>query len=279
MLFSLSRVFSVVAISFCLQATVSSAIPHSSRLNALLPRGDDYNNGQVAWTDMTSGDGQKDGKDTNGVPYIKYLIDYYVNKFSSEDRVGVFWTGGTMTEDDYDNIYEFIESETRLDNHGKIFKDVFDNNYLTNEMGIDTSNQNNLYWRSIYRASKALAAGATNGKAYVYLNPAGCRTIFSPASQTPLDEDPAHDGEATVGEVWAYVELPMLMRNTNVNQIISFYKQGRKFVTNIEWDVTTDTQYPRTYLSDLAMDAVPITLPASANRASMKRSGMVGGGW
>lgn len=29
---------------------------------------------------MTSGDGQKDGKDTNGVPYIKYLMDYYVNK-------------------------------------------------------------------------------------------------------------------------------------------------------------------------------------------------------
>lgn len=55
----------------------------------------------------------------------------------------------------------------------------------------------------------------------------------------PFPEDPAHDGEATVGEVWAYVELPMLMRNTNINQIISFYKQGRKFVTNIEWDATT----------------------------------------
>lgn len=50
-----------------------------------------------------------------------------------------------MTEDDYDNIYEFIESETRLNNHGKIFKDVFDNDFLQNEMGIDTSNQNNLY--------------------------------------------------------------------------------------------------------------------------------------
>lgn len=29
----------------------------------------------------------------------------------------------------------------------------------------------------------------------------------------------------------------MLMRNTNINQIVSFYKQGRKFITNIEWDV------------------------------------------
>lgn len=113
--------------------------------------------GQVAWTDMTSGDGEKTGKDTNGVPYVKYLIDYYVNKVKAEDRVGVFWTGGTMTEDDYDNIYEFIESETRLNNHGKIFKDVFDNDFLKNEMGIDSSNQNNLYWRGIYRASKGLS--------------------------------------------------------------------------------------------------------------------------
>lgn len=62
-----------------------------------------------------------------------------------------------MTEDDYDNIYEFIESETRLNNHGKIFKDVFDNDFLKNEMGIDSSNQNNLYWRGIYRASKGLS--------------------------------------------------------------------------------------------------------------------------
>lgn len=69
-------------------------------------------------------------------------------------------------------------------------------------------------------------------------NPLHCLLNFLP-------EDPAHDGEATVGEVWAYVELPMLMRNTNVNQIISFYKQGRKFVTNIEWDVTTVSSLTR----------------------------------
>lgn len=108
----------------------------------------------MSWVDMTSGDGHKDQKDSDGIPYVKYLIDSYMNKASQEDRVSVFWTGGTVTEDDFDNIYEFIESETRLDNHGKIFKDVFDSDFFQSEMGVDVTNRDNLYWRGLYRASK-----------------------------------------------------------------------------------------------------------------------------
>lgn len=49
--------------------------------------------------------------------------------------------------------------------------------------------------------------------------------------------DPTVGGQATVGEVWRFTELPTLMRNLNINQIISFYKDGDQFKTTLEWDV------------------------------------------
>lgn len=96
----------------------------------------------------------------------------------------------------------------RLDFKGKLFSDVFDFNFFQSNMNLGTE-QNNLYWRAMYRASKgkqtrynsfkwisrlrlivffstALAAAATNGKAYVYMNNNNCRTLFSP-SQHPQD--------------------------------------------------------------------------------------------
>ena len=64
----------------------------------------------IQWTDWTSGDGTRDGKDTDGISYIKPLTNEYTEKCpESIDRVGVFWAGGSTTEDDFGNVEEFIE--------------------------------------------------------------------------------------------------------------------------------------------------------------------------
>lgn len=86
-----------------------------------------------------------------------------------------------------------------------------------------------------------MAATATNGIAYVYLRSECGRTIFSPSSQSPKNNDEAAGGESTNGEIWYYAELPTLMRNLNIKQIYTFYKPdgSRKFVTHLAWDVDT----------------------------------------
>lgn len=95
-------------------------------------------------------------------------------------------------------------------------------------MGLSESNKDGKWWRAINRASKALAASANGGTAYVYLNANNCRNLFSPPSQNPQDSDPDHGGQATNGEIWYYAELPTLMRNLNVNKIVTFYKTKRE---------------------------------------------------
>ena len=49
----------------------------------------------ASWTDWTAGDGMRSGNDTDGIPFIKDLIEKYVAKVPDpNDRVGVFWAGG-----------------------------------------------------------------------------------------------------------------------------------------------------------------------------------------
>lgn len=190
---------------------------------------------------MTSGDGQKSGRDSDGIWYIKDAVEAYTAQFPDpSDRVGVFWGGGGMTEDDFDDIDQFIE--INLEGQGKKFVDVFSYNLLKKE-GIDPDNQDNKYWRGVNRISKALAVSCSGGTAYVYMKPNGCRTLFSPPSQNPQDSDPTHGGQATNGEIWYYAELPTLMRNLKVSKIVTFYKTKRtpgnppKFVLDTQWDV------------------------------------------
>jgi hypothetical protein len=95
----------------------------------------------------------------------------------------------------------------------------------------------------------ALAASATNGDAFVYLRSECGRTIFSPPSQNPQNNDPAANGESTNGEIWYYAELPALMRNLNINKIYTFYKPtgSRKFEVKLAWDaenVRATLMYP-----------------------------------
>ena len=208
----------------------------------LKPLGD-----SVKWTGWTSGDGTKDGKDGDGVSYIKTLIETYITKYSDPtQRVGVFWAGGSTTEDDFDNVDEFIESYT--DDNGKKFTDIFDINMMTS-MGLDEKNKDGRWWRAINRASKSLAAASSGGTAYVYMNANNCRNLFSPPSKTPLDSDPDHGGQATNGEIWYYAELPTLMRNLNINKIVTFYKTKRepgkppKFVQTTQWDVAVVSSF------------------------------------
>lgn len=145
-----------------------------------------------------------------------------------------------MTQDDFDDIDEFIESYTN--DKGKKFSDIFSINELEG-MGLSHSNINGLWWRAINRASKSLSATAHGSTAYVFMNNNNCRNLFSPPSQNPQDSDPNHQGQATNGEIWYYAELPTLMRNLNVRQIVTFYKtkreQGKppRFVQNAAWDV------------------------------------------
>ena len=251
----------------------------------------------VKWTDWTSGDGTKDGKDSDGISYIKTLIESYIGKYPDPaNRIGIFWAGGSTEQDDFDNVDEFIESYT--DDNGRVFTNIFDINTMTS-MGLSESNKNGLWWRAINRASKALAASASGGTAYVYMNPNNCRNLFSPPSQNPQDSDPAHGGQATNGEIWYYSELPTLMRNLNVNKIVSFYKTKRepgkppKFVQTTQWDVSVvsrqlstrlvhkmmltkeqNTDKPRDLIPDIAMDASPIVLPAAAGRPPLKRNAL-----
>jgi hypothetical protein len=67
--------------------------------------------------------------------------------------------------------------------------------------------------------------------------PTNSRTIFSPPSQHPQDFDPAAGGQATNGEIWYYSELPTLMRNPSISQIIMFYQEGGIFKQVVAWDV------------------------------------------
>lgn len=63
-----------------------------------------------------------------------------------------------------------------------------------------------------------------------------------------VPDDPDHDGAATVGETWRYAELPMLMRNLNVEQIISFWKQeDGSFSQHVEWDAERVRPNPSPY--------------------------------
>ncbi|KAL8685335.1 MAG: hypothetical protein Q9224_005858, partial [Gallowayella concinna] len=234
----------------------------------LVPRaeGDGGIGNDITWTGMTSGDGQKSGKDSDAIWYIKDAVEEYTAQHPDpSDRVGVFWGGGGMTDDDFDDIDEFIEG--RLGGRGKKFIDVFSYDTLKNKGGIDAGNQNNKYWRGANRVSKALAASCSGGTAYVFMKPNGCRTLFSPPSQNPQDSDPVHGGQATNGEIWYYAELPTLMRNLNIQKIVTFYKTKRtpgnppKFVQNTQWDVDRPGDKKRTDLQDIAMDATPIQLP------------------
>ncbi|KAH8659000.1 hypothetical protein BGZ61DRAFT_540341 [Ilyonectria robusta] len=237
----------------------------------LQPRVDDPFGGQVAWTDMTSGDGANSRGDSDKIWYLQDFITKYLDRIPAENRNGVFWAGGSTSEDDFDYIDEFIESPTRLDSQGVKADMVYPLSDFQ-AMGLDGT-KTQLWWRAINRMSKALAASASGGGiAYVYLRPVNCRTIFSPPSQNPQDNDPDHGGVATNGEIWYYAELPMLMRNTNINQIVTFYKNGRKFETKVEWDATRDAAtHPRNEFDDIAMDASPIVLPAAAGRAPLKK--------
>lgn len=69
------------------------------------------------------------------------------------------------------------------------------------------------------------------------MQPVNGRTIFSPPSQHPQDNDPSAGGQATNGEIWVYSELPTLMRNPSISQIIMFYEDGGTLTQQVAWDV------------------------------------------
>ncbi|KAL8807856.1 MAG: hypothetical protein Q9200_004520 [Gallowayella weberi] len=224
---------------------------------------------------MTSGDGEKSGKDSDAIWYVNDAVENYTAQYPDpRDRVDVFWGGGGMTAEDLDDIDEFMEG--RLEGRGKKFIDVFSYEILKNKGGVDASNQNNKYWLGVNRVSKALAASCSGGTAYVFMKPHGCRTLFSPTSQNPQDNDPDHGGQATNGEIWYYAELPALMRNLKIQKIVTFYKTKRtpgnppKLMQDTQWDVNRPGDKKRTDLQDIAMDATRIQLLAEAGRGPLK---------
>lgn len=102
---------------------------------------------------MTSGDGTRSGGDTDKIWYLKDAINLYLARVQTDRRIGVFWSGGSTTPDDFENMDEFIESPTRLNMNGVKAEDVYPNEDLV-AMGLDQSNKNNLWWRAINRMSK-----------------------------------------------------------------------------------------------------------------------------
>ena len=70
---------------------------------------------------------------------------------------------------------------------------------------------------------------------YVASLPIPLFSVFSTSTDTFFLDDPTAGGQATNGEIFYYAELPMLMRNENIQQIKTFSKVNRKFVVNTEW--------------------------------------------
>ena len=155
----------------------------------------------------------------------------------------MYFTGGSNGQDDFNAMNNF--NRLALGGKGKFYYDISKAEYF-DQQGLeryDPNRQSNpLYWRAVYRSSKALASFSAGGTAYVYMKPNNCRTIFSPASQSPKDSDPNHGGQATNGEVWYYGELPVLMRNLRINKIIAFHLKDGASGTSID-DFTQDTQW------------------------------------
>lgn len=102
---------------------------------------------------MSSKDGTVAGSDSDKIWYLRDAINLLLSRIEPQRRNGVFWAGGSTSEDDLANIAEFIESPTRLKEKGVQFTDVVDHTDMQN-MGVDPSKPNNLYWRAINRMSK-----------------------------------------------------------------------------------------------------------------------------
>ncbi len=201
--------------------------------------------GQVQWTNLDCGDLIKTGKDPDGNWYTRRWLDAYWDKFEDpEEHVGLFWTGGLNSPDDFKAIYQF--NNLVLQNKGKLYYDIHTDQDFKDQ-GLDRKNKalkcEDLHWRAVYRASKAIAIGAMGGTAYIHIKPNNCRDIFSEHSQKPKDSDPIHGNRATNGEVWYFSELPMLMRNLKINKIVAFYRKDdtegeapEDFVQDTQWD-------------------------------------------
>ena len=201
---------------------------------------------------MVSGDAVRTEVDTDNVWYIqKWLDTFRFRFFFDQDIVPVFFTGGYTSDTTFMDMHRF--NEIFLGGKGK---NAFEMSSAIDfqAQGLDRKNPvlrgENLYWRSIYRLSKALALYARGGTAYVHMKPYNCRNIFSDYSQKPKDNDPDHMGKATVGEVWYFAELPTLMRNLHITQIVAFYKkdgtQGDKredFGYEVQWDANAVTRF------------------------------------
>lgn len=108
--------------------------------------------GQVAWVDLSSGDGVTTGNDADKIWYIKDAIDLYIKRFPDSDaRTGLFWAGGYTAVEDFEDMDEF--AEINLGGNAHKADDIFTISDFT-AMGLDGSNKNNLWWRAINRMSK-----------------------------------------------------------------------------------------------------------------------------
>ena len=112
---------------------------------------------QADWDHMTSGDLEKTGLDDDGIMYTKEAVDIYLSRVPEEKRHGLFWAGGATTQDDFDAIAEFQESETRLDGNAVQFLDVFTfKEDFQKTMGLDPDNKDHRWWRALNRISKGM---------------------------------------------------------------------------------------------------------------------------
>lgn len=102
---------------------------------------------------MTSGDGANSGGDSDKIWYLQDFITKYLERTTPENRNGVFWAGGSTSQDDFDYIHEFIESPTRLDSTGVKADMVYPIDDFE-AMGLDGTKKTQLWWRAINRMSK-----------------------------------------------------------------------------------------------------------------------------
>ena len=176
----------------------------------------------------TSGNGQKDGVDPTGRPYIKMDVIEIMTKIPPENRNPVFFTDQGQTE----GVGRFTRE--RLGGKAFDYFQVFDKDW---DKKYPTKSQDD-HWLQVYRGSNAMARASKSPDIYVFLDTAQSRTIFSHIEEKKPGGAVEKPG---VGQVFYQAELPAIMRNPNTQRIFAVNYDARTgtFQTTKQWDAST----------------------------------------
>ncbi|KAL9105379.1 MAG: hypothetical protein Q9227_009435 [Pyrenula ochraceoflavens] len=190
------------------------------------------------WNDDT-GDGLRRGYDVNGVALTKNWLDRIQLLIRKEDRISMFYTGHGAVKSD---MKDFIQ--TFLRGRGFTYFDVFsgsNENYLIPPQGNERyESYKKKRFMGIYRGSRAVAQMNRSPDIYVIMKwdsgpkKRGRHIFDKPEKVDPNDPNKYSIG---VGQVWYWVELPVLLRNPYVKRIHAVQKdESGRWRIDKQWD-------------------------------------------